>query len=172
MHISGLDAAGGPSPCCPLNVYCTLKRSLWQSFITKPLVSESQPCSLLSCHRCRHGASVWMKSPLGPVLLQSVRVNSQFRGVWGIRLLHLDVWKLYVRIKCKRIPVYFVYCYCQGIKFRKRDLTYLYRKQKTWMDNCHLLYNSFLHFNLLQRHLYIIKAHFVYICMCIKPNLI
>lgn len=39
------------------------------------------------------------------------------------------------------------------------------------MDHCHLLYNSFLHFNLLQRHLYITKAHFVYICMCIiKPN--
>lgn len=51
---------------------------------------------------------------LSPVLLHS-SVNSRSGAHRRIRLLHSEV-SAHVWIKCKRIPFYFVYCYCQGIK--------------------------------------------------------
>lgn len=81
--------------------------------VTKPLVSDAQSSGV--CPRVvvivvvDAELQMWMKFPLGPMLLQSVSVDSLFRAVSRYLLTPPGcVEVVCVWIKCKRIPLYFV----------------------------------------------------------------
>lgn len=134
---------------------------------TKPLVCDTQ-----SCADCLH---VLMWSSMNEVTFrfhQAVVRKCSISDQVCIKVPAYSTW-MCCRCVCvsgsnvKEFPFIFYNATAKESNCQKRDLSYLYEPEDLWMDHCHLLYNSFLHFNLLQRHLYIIKAHFVYICTCI-----
>lgn len=72
-----------------------------------------------------------MKLPLGPVLLQSISINSRFRGVSRYLLTPLGCVETVSGSNVKEFPSILYTATAKESNCQKRDLTYLYKTQKT-----------------------------------------
>lgn len=136
---------------CRSNTYlhCVVKRLPWQHSV------YYQTTSVWAHREGRRVVgvdTVWIIFflILSPVLLHS-SVNSRSGAHQHIRLLHSEVST--PRTSGSNVKEFPSILYTATAKESNRwgkEIWHIYEMQRTWMDNCHLLYQSFLHFNLLQ----------------------